>query len=84
MPVPSARPALPAVPARHSLHLLVPGLLHLAIVRSPHAHAHVRGVARDAARAAEGVVAVLTHKELDAAGARLGTTATSAGLRGIR
>ena len=44
--------------------LIVPGVLHLAIVRSPHAHARVRGVARDDARGADGVVAVLTLDDL--------------------
>jgi aerobic carbon-monoxide dehydrogenase large subunit len=37
-------------------------------VRSPHAHAHVRAIDIEAARAGPGVVAVLTHRDLDAAG----------------
>jgi carbon-monoxide dehydrogenase large subunit len=44
--------------------LRVPGLLHLAIVRSPHAHAEVRRIDARAARAIDGVVAVLTRAEL--------------------
>jgi aerobic carbon-monoxide dehydrogenase large subunit len=50
--------------ARYLDDLVVPGLLHLAIVRSVHAHARVRSVARDAARGADGVVAVLTLEDL--------------------
>jgi len=40
------------------------GLLHLAVVRSPHAHARVLGVEADAARALPGVVAVWTLTDL--------------------
>jgi carbon-monoxide dehydrogenase large subunit len=42
----------------------VPGLLHLAVVRSPHAHARVLGVDATAARALPGVVAVWTLDDL--------------------
>jgi len=42
----------------------VKGLLHLAVVRSPHAHARVAGVDGAAARACDGVVAVLTLADL--------------------
>src|SRR5205807_9288628 len=44
--------------------LLLPGLLHAVIVRSPHAHADVTRIDARAARAVEGVVAVLTRAEL--------------------
>ena len=50
--------------ARYLDDLVVPGLLHVAIVRSPHAHARVRGVAREAAKDSTGVVAVLTLADL--------------------
>ncbi|HEX3178293.1 MAG TPA: xanthine dehydrogenase family protein molybdopterin-binding subunit [Methylomirabilota bacterium] len=50
--------------ARYLDDIAVPGMLHLAVVRSPHAHARVRGVARDAALALEGVSAVLTLADL--------------------
>jgi len=43
------------------LHL--PGLLHLAVVRSPHAHARIGAIETRAARNAPGVVAVLTVAE---------------------
>ena len=41
-----------------------PGTVHMAVVRSPYAHAHITRVSTDAARAAEGVVAVLDGAEL--------------------
>jgi len=41
---------------------------HAVFVRSPHAHARITSIDTSAARAAPGVVAVLTHKELAAAG----------------
>ena len=44
--------------------LRIPGVLHAAIVRSPHAHARVVGIDRAGALAADGVVAVLTLEEL--------------------
>jgi carbon-monoxide dehydrogenase large subunit len=42
----------------------LPGLAHLAFVRSPHAHARVRGLSADAARRAPGVVRVATAADL--------------------
>jgi carbon-monoxide dehydrogenase large subunit len=42
----------------------VEGLLHLAVVRSPHAHARLAGVDGAAARACDGVIAVLTLADL--------------------
>jgi len=41
---------------------------HAVFVRSPHAHARITSIDTSAARAAPGVAAVLTHKELEAAG----------------
>jgi carbon-monoxide dehydrogenase large subunit len=41
-----------------------PGVLHAVLVRSPHAHADVIHVDTSAARAVEGVVAVLTRADL--------------------
>ena len=40
------------------------GMLHLALVRSPYAHAYIVSVDTSAAKAAEGVVAVYTGEEL--------------------
>ena len=42
----------------------VPGVLHLVVVRSPHAHARIRGIDAAAARGTAGVVAVLTLADL--------------------
>src|SRR5579862_1844805 len=46
----------------------LPGMLHLALVRSPHAHARILRVDRAAAAGLPGVVAVLTADGLGAAG----------------
>ncbi len=45
-------------------NLRVDGMLHVAFVRSPYAHAEIRGVDGSAARAADGVVAVLAASDL--------------------
>src|SRR5262249_25369740 len=50
--------------ARFIDDIVVPELLHAAFVRSPHAHAAIRGVDRDAALALPGVHAVLTLDDL--------------------
>ena len=50
--------------ARFVDDLAVPGALHLALVRSPHAHARVNSVDSAAAAAMPGVVAVLTGADL--------------------
>ncbi len=42
----------------------LPGMLHAVIVRSPHAHATIRAVDDSAARAAAGVVTVVTAADL--------------------
>ena len=44
--------------------LALPRMLHLAFVRSPHAHATIRGIDPAAPRALDGVVAVFTAGEL--------------------
>src|SRR5258708_30955475 len=44
--------------------IVVPGVLHVAFVRSPHAHALIRSVSKTAALAAPGVHAVLTLDDL--------------------
>ena len=41
---------------------------HAVFVRAPHAHARIRSIDAEAARKAPGVVAVLTHRDLEAAG----------------
>ena len=42
----------------------VPGLLHMAVLRSPHAHAHIASVDLAAAKAAPGVRLALSGKDL--------------------
>jgi carbon-monoxide dehydrogenase large subunit len=44
--------------------LTPPGLVHAFVVRSPYAHAHVRGLATARARALPGVPAILTAADL--------------------
>jgi len=56
---------------RFAPDIALPGLLHAAFVRSPHAHALIRSIDTAAARALAGVHAVLTAKELAQAGVRL-------------
>lgn len=67
-----------SIPRRHDGRLLRgegrylddlrrPGLLHVAIVRSPHAHADVRGIRTERARRMPGVVDVVTARDLDGA-----------------
>jgi carbon-monoxide dehydrogenase large subunit len=47
--------------------LRLPGLLHVAFVRSPHAHARVSAIDTAGARALPGVVAVVTGRDVNAA-----------------
>lgn len=51
----------------------MPGQGYAVLLRSPHAHATIRALSTDAAKAAPGVLAVYTHADYAAAG--LGTTA---------
>jgi aerobic carbon-monoxide dehydrogenase large subunit len=46
----------------------LPGILHVALVRSPHAHARIRGIDAAAAKQEPGVVTVLTGKDAEATG----------------
>jgi carbon-monoxide dehydrogenase large subunit len=46
-------------------NITLPGMLHLAMVRSPFAHAWIRNVDLTAAKAAPGVVAVLCGSDVD-------------------
>ena len=48
--------------------LRVPGCLHAAMLRTPHAHARIRGIDAAAARRAPGVVGVYVAADLGAVG----------------
>jgi carbon-monoxide dehydrogenase large subunit len=50
--------------ARFVDDIVLPGMAHLVVVRSTHAHAHLRGVHVDDARRAPGVIAVVTAQDL--------------------
>ncbi|MDX6236560.1 MAG: aerobic carbon-monoxide dehydrogenase large subunit [Kribbellaceae bacterium] len=45
-------------------NIVLPGMLHLAMVRSPFAHARITAVGTDAAKSAPGVVSVFTGADL--------------------
>ncbi|MCO8271287.1 molybdopterin-dependent oxidoreductase [Actinoplanes sp. TRM 88003] len=49
--------------ARYTFDLDVPGVLHLKVLRSPHAHARITAVRTEAALAVPGVELVLTHAD---------------------
>src|SRR5580765_1303849 len=53
--------------ATYTDDLALPGMLHAAIVRSPHAHARIRNIDTARARKAPGVVAVYTSADTAAA-----------------
>ncbi|MEM7655713.1 MAG: xanthine dehydrogenase family protein molybdopterin-binding subunit [Bacteroidota bacterium] len=48
--------------------IVLPGMTHAYIIRSPYAHAKINGVDTSAAVAAEGVVAIFTGKDIAEAG----------------
>src|SRR5437868_11638136 len=54
----------------------LPNTLHVAILRSPHAHARIKSIETDAARRHPGVVAVVTGAEIKD---QIGTLPTSGG-----
>jgi carbon-monoxide dehydrogenase large subunit len=59
--------------------LKLPRMLHMSVVRSPHAHATITGIDASAARAMPGVEAVLTAADLEfAAGIPCGSNPTGA------
>ena len=49
--------------ARYTLDVAMPGLLHLKLLRSPHAHARVTAIFKDDALRVPGVIAVLTWQD---------------------
>jgi len=58
-----AGPAVVTGSARYTLDVAVPGLLHLKLLRSPHAHARISSIRTDDALAVQGVNAVLTWED---------------------
>src|SRR5215217_7259844 len=59
--------------AHYTMDVQIEGMLHLKVVRSPHAHARIKAIRKDRALALPGVHAVLTWED---APRRLYTTAT--------
>ena len=53
---------------RYTDDIRLPDMAHMAVVRSPHAHARIRAIDTEAAAAMPGVLAVLTGREFAAAG----------------
>ena len=54
--------------ARYTDDIKLPGVLHMAVVRSPYAHANIVSIDSSAAEAMDGVVAVFTGNDVDLAG----------------
>ena len=52
--------------ARYTGDMTLPGMVHAAVLRSPHAHARIRGIDVSRAQQAPGVVAVFTGADTDA------------------
>jgi aerobic carbon-monoxide dehydrogenase large subunit len=50
--------------ARYTGDISLPGMLHMAVVRSPYAHARIKSINLDAAKAVEGVVAIYIGKDV--------------------
>jgi carbon-monoxide dehydrogenase large subunit len=53
--------------ARYTDDIVLPGLLHAAILRSPHAHARIKSLDAASAKAAPGVLAVFTGSDTESA-----------------
>src|SRR5574341_2234079 len=54
--------------AKYTDDLVLPGMAHLAVVRSPYAHARIRRIDTSKAAALPGVVAVFTGRQMKDAG----------------
>ena len=62
MPAPAAH-AVISGGARYTMDVAPAGLLHLKLLRSPHAHARIKSIRKDDALAVPGVRAVLTFED---------------------
>ena len=62
VPAPAARAVISGA-ARYTLDYVPPMLLHLKLLRSPHAHARILSIKKDSALAVPGVRAVLTFED---------------------
>jgi CO/xanthine dehydrogenase Mo-binding subunit/aerobic-type carbon monoxide dehydrogenase small subunit (CoxS/CutS family) len=65
VPAPAAR-AVVSGSARYTLDVAPAGLLHLKLLRSPHAHARIKSIRKDDALAVPGVRAILTYEDVPA------------------
>lgn len=50
--------------AKYTDDIKLPGLLHMAVVRSPYAHANIKSIDTSAAEAMDGVVAIFTGQDI--------------------
>src|SRR6266481_5270159 len=57
-------PAIVTGKARYTMDVAVDNLLHLKVLRSPHAHARIRGIDTKAAQAIPGVVQIFTWEDV--------------------
>ncbi len=65
VPAPAGR-AIISGAARYTMDIAPAGLLHLKLLRSPHAHARIKSICKDGALAVPGVRAVLTYEDAPA------------------
>ena len=63
-PPPPAGAAVVRGTARFTLDVAIPGLAHIVLVRSPHAHAAIRAIDAREARGVPGLLAILTHEDV--------------------
>ncbi|GAA2480738.1 molybdopterin-dependent oxidoreductase [Winogradskya humida] len=61
-----AGPQIVTGTARYTFDVAMPGMLHLKVLRSPHAHARITSIDASGALAVPGVRAVLTHEDAPA------------------
>jgi CO/xanthine dehydrogenase Mo-binding subunit/aerobic-type carbon monoxide dehydrogenase small subunit (CoxS/CutS family) len=65
LPAPAARAVISGA-VRYTMDFAPAGLLHLKLLRSPHAHARIKSIGKDEALAIPGVRAVLTYEDAPA------------------